>query len=226
MRHGHIIAWPSRKRQKTDSQQTVVDAFVFFQKAADDGFFRIVALVVSQDVQADFRRRFMRISVDACGNAWKRDGDALFFGGSFEAVDVACLQKFGFVMVAATPDRARRVDDVFAWKSPGTSQIGFTRLAAADFDAFFKQGRAGGAMNRAVHTAAAKQRAIRGVDDCIRVELGDVAEDDFDFHGVSLWWSTVMVAAARAAVMPFLGMRAGIRRRAGGRGGSRCGAEG
>ena len=79
------------KTQKTDSQQTVVDAFIFFQKAANDGFFRIVALVVSQDVQADFRRRFMRIAVDARGNAWKRDGDALFFGCTFEAVDVARL---------------------------------------------------------------------------------------------------------------------------------------
>ena len=78
-----------RSHQKADSQQTVVDKFVFFQKAADDGFFRIVALVVSQDVQADFRRRFMRITVDTRGNAWKRDGDALFFSGAFEAVDVA-----------------------------------------------------------------------------------------------------------------------------------------
>ena len=30
-----------------DLQQSVVDEFVFFQKAADDGLFRVVALIVS-----------------------------------------------------------------------------------------------------------------------------------------------------------------------------------
>ena len=72
-----------------DLQQSVVDEFVFFQKAADDGFFRIVALVIAKDVQADFRSGFMRIAIDTCGNAWKCDGYALFFGGSFKTVDIA-----------------------------------------------------------------------------------------------------------------------------------------
>ena len=81
------------------------------------------------------------------------------------------------VVVAATPDRAGRVDDVFAWKSPGASQIGFAGLAAANLLAFFKQGRAGGAMNRAIYSAAAEQAAIGGIDDGIRVEFGDIAEE-------------------------------------------------
>jgi hypothetical protein len=70
-------------------------------------------------------------------------------------------------------------------------------------------------MNRTIYSAASEQAAVGGVDNGVCIELGDIAENDFDFHGVSLWFSTMMVAAARAAVVPFLDMWTGIRRRAG-----------
>jgi hypothetical protein len=72
-----------------DLQQSVVDELIFFQETADDGLFRIVAFIISQDFQTNFCGRLMRIAIDACGNTGERNGDTLFFSGPFETVDIA-----------------------------------------------------------------------------------------------------------------------------------------
>ena len=38
-------------------------------------------------------------------------------------------------------------------------------------------------MDRAIHTAAAEQRAVRGIDDGVDIERGDVTDQKFDRCG-------------------------------------------
>jgi hypothetical protein len=45
--------------------------------------------------------------------------------------------------------------------------------------AFREQLRPGGAMDRTVDAASAKQRTIRGVDDGVNAQAGNVGDDDF-----------------------------------------------
>jgi hypothetical protein len=45
--------------------------------------------------------------------------------------------------------------------------------------AFGEQLRPGGAMDRTVDAASAKQRTIRGVDDGVNAQAGNVGDDDF-----------------------------------------------
>ena len=71
-----------------DLHQSVVDEFVFFQETADDGLFRIVALIITQNIQTNFRSGFVWIAVNSCGNTGERDGNALFFSGPLETVDI------------------------------------------------------------------------------------------------------------------------------------------
>src|SRR5207253_1727307 len=53
---------------------------------------------------------------------------------------------------------------------------------AANLAALFEQLRPGSAMNRAVDTAAAEERGVRGVDNGVDRELGDVSVEDFESH--------------------------------------------
>ena len=56
--------------------------------------------------------------------------------------------------------------------------------AAAERAAFGQQLRASRAVNRAVDAAAAEQRFVRGVDDGVDGESGDVGQEDFEVHSL------------------------------------------
>ena len=58
--------------------------------------------------------------------------------------------------------------------------LGLPGLATVQGAALGEQSGAGSTVDRAVHAAAAQQRAVRRVDDGLHLEPGDVAFDDFD----------------------------------------------
>jgi hypothetical protein len=70
------------------------------------------------------------------------------------------------------------MDDVPGRKGVPPGQAGFAGRTAAKPTAFGEQSWSGRTMNRPIHTAAAKQRGIRRVHDCVDLQTGDVAFDD------------------------------------------------
>ena len=57
-------------------------------------------------------------------------------------------------------------------------------------------------MDRAIHTAAAEQRTIRGVDDGINAQCGDVGNDDFQPALADLARRKTQAEAAALTVTP------------------------
>ena len=68
-------------------------------------------------------------------------------------------------MLAVAPDRADRVNDPFGRQPVALGDLRLAGRAAAQRPALREQLRPGGAMNRAIHAAAAQQGRVRGVHD-------------------------------------------------------------
>ena len=88
-------------------------------------------------------------------------------------------------MFSAAPDRADGVNDEPRWQTISASQFRLAGLTTAQRSAFGEQFGAGGAMNRAIHSAAAEKRRICGVHNGIDFELRDVAAKNLDFSGTA-----------------------------------------
>ena len=72
------------------------------------------------------------------------------------------------------------MDHVSRGKPEALRDLGFSGVAAAERGAGLAQLGPRGAVNGAVDAAAAKQAVIRGVDDGVDIERGDIALDDGD----------------------------------------------
>jgi hypothetical protein len=70
------------------------------------------------------------------------------------------------------------MDDVSGQQGVPPGQAGFAGRTPAKPTAFGEQSWSGCAMNRPIHTAAAKERGIRRVYDCVDPQTSDVAFDD------------------------------------------------
>ena len=79
-----------------------------------------------------------------------------------------------FAVTAAAPYRSHGVNDIARGQSITLGQFGLTGGATAQAPAFLQQSAPRGAMDGAVHAAAAQQRIIGGIDDGIHSQLGDV----------------------------------------------------
>ena len=78
------------------------------------------------------------------------------------------------------------MDDVLCLQSITAGDLGAAGFAAAQRPAFGEQIWTGGAMDRAVNAAAAEQRPVRRVDDCIERKRGDVGNADIKPRGADL----------------------------------------
>src|SRR5437660_3940910 len=82
--------------------------------------------------------------------------------------------------MTSVPERADGVDDKTRGQIVSASDFRFTRLATAECPALREKLRSSGAMNGAIDSAAAKQRRIGRVHNCIDGECGNIAANDVD----------------------------------------------
>ncbi len=75
------------------------------------------------------------------------------------------------------------MDDVLRGEFVAARELGFARGAAAESAAFREKFGAGRPMDRAIHSPAAEEAVVGGVDDGIHVESGDVAFHHFKLAG-------------------------------------------
>lgn len=104
-----------------------------------------------------------------------------------ERIAIGIRQQFFFAVMAAVPDRAYGVDDIFGGQVAAGGDDGFAGGAAALFGAdraaFFQDRGAAGTMDGAVYAAAAEQGAIGGIDDGIDFHFCNVALEEVDAGG-------------------------------------------
>jgi len=80
---------------------------------------------------------------------------------------------------AAVPHRPNCVDHMLGRQAVATGDLGVTRLAALEHLAFSHELRPRSTMDRTIDAASAEQRRIRGVDDGVNAQRGDVGNNDF-----------------------------------------------
>ena len=152
----------------------------------------------------DRARGFGRIAVHARGDRGERHRRRAELVGLLERAPIAAREQLGLAVPAAPPHRSDGVDDPRRAEPEAGRRLCVTDRATAQLAARGEQLWTGGAVDRAVDSAAAQQRRVRGVHDRVDRLAGDVASDDLEIHG------------ARMALVS--------RRRAAGRAGSRTGA--
>jgi hypothetical protein len=83
------------------------------------------------------------------------------------------------VGVAAMPDRPDGVDHMPGRQPVSFGDFGIAGGAATKRAAFDQQFGSGRAMDGAIDTAPAEQRRIRGVDDGVNAQTGDIGNNNF-----------------------------------------------
>jgi hypothetical protein len=83
----------------------------------------------------------------------------------FHGAAVTRRERLVLAFTAALPDRPDGMNDMARREPVAMGNPGVAGFAATKRAAFGEQPRPGRAMDRAIDPAAAKQRAIRGVDD-------------------------------------------------------------
>ena len=120
-----------------------------------------------------------------------------------ERAAIAGRERRVLAVAAAMPDRTHGMDDMPRWQPVSLGDLGVAGGAAAEGAALREQFRPGGAVDRAVDPAAAEQRLVRGVDDGINAERGDVGGDDLEPGRTDLARGQRQAEAGAAAVTPF-----------------------
>jgi hypothetical protein len=111
-------------------------------------------------------------------------------------------QRLVLAFAATLPDRSDGMNDMPRRKPVTMGDLGVAGLAATEPAAFGEQRRSRGAMDRAVDPAAAQQRAIRGVDDGVNAQCGDIGDDDFEPRRTDVARSRCQAEAEAATVTP------------------------
>ena len=97
-----------------------------------------------------------------------------------ETTSITAREQFILAVTAVVPDRADGMNDPFGGKFVAARDFGLAGGAAAECAAFRQQFRPGGAMNRAIHPAAAEQRRVRGIHNRVHALPRDIAGDGGD----------------------------------------------
>jgi hypothetical protein len=131
----------------------------------------------------DARGQIRRKTIDASRDGWKRKRHQTMTRAEINRGAIARRQQFVLAMIAAVPHRPDSVDHMLRRKPIGARDLYLTGLAPAEFFTFRAQLGAGRAMDGAVNTTAAKQCAVRRVDDCIERKRRNVGHADFEPGG-------------------------------------------
>jgi hypothetical protein len=103
---------------------------------------------------------------------------------------------------AAVPHRPNRVDHVLGLEPIAFGDLGVAGFAAMEHPAFGHELRPRSTMDRAVDAAPAEQGRIRGVDDGVNAQRGDVGNNDFQPRLADLARKPAQADAAALTVTP------------------------
>ena len=137
--------------------------------------------VAAAGFEGHFPRILKRIAEDSCGDEGKADGAAAVFRREFKRAAVGAGEQLCFAAAAARPPGAHRMDDVPCLEAEARRDDGRARVAVSDRRARCLQlAAACRTEDRAADAAARKEHFVGGVDDCVRVQIGDADCSDVD----------------------------------------------
>ena len=124
------------------------------------------------------------------------------FSAKFDRAAIAGGEQIVLAEGAAVPHRPNRVDHMPGLEPIALGDLGVTGLAAVEHPAFGHQLGPRSTMDRAIDAAPAKQRRIRGVDDGVNAQRGDVGNNDFQPRLADLAREPAQAEAAALTVTP------------------------
>ena len=125
------------------------------------------------------RRTIGGKTIDTGGNGRECDRCQTVFATKLNRARIAGGEQLILAAVTAVPYWTDGMDHMPGRQPVSSGDLGIASFAAAQRAAFLKQLAAGRAMDRTINAAAAQQRAICSVDDCIDAQCHDVGDDDF-----------------------------------------------
>jgi len=126
----------------------------------------------------DACRAVRRKGIDAGGYRGEGDRGQAMLRSNLQSRAIAGRKQFVLRRLAAAPDRADGVDHMFRRQTITARDLRRAGITAAERSAFGEQIGTGGAVDRPVYAAAAKQRTVRCIDDGIDAERRDVGNSD------------------------------------------------
>jgi hypothetical protein len=120
----------------------------------------------------------------------------------FYRAAIARGQRCVLAFAAAVPDRPYRMNHMPRRKQIALGDLGVAGFAATKRAAFGEQLRSCGAMDRAIDAASAQQRGIRGVDDGVNAQRGDIGDDDLEPRRTDVASGKSQADAEAATVTP------------------------
>ena len=121
-----------------------------------------------------------RKAIDAGRNRWKGDRCEAVLLAELNRTAIAGGEQTVLAERTAVPNWSDRVDHVSCREPVTLGDLGVTSLAAVKHPARGDKVRPRSAMNRAIDAAPTKERRIRGVDDGVNAQGGDVGNDDLE----------------------------------------------
>ncbi len=134
--------------------------------------------MLDDGAQRDGGGQAQGIAIDACAERGEGDTCNLVPLGKVEAALVGALQE-PFVFRAAAIDWPDGVKNILRGESSSRRCHSASRWTAADCAAFLHDARAAGAVNGAIDAAAARERAVGGIDDGICLRFNDVSLEQY-----------------------------------------------
>src|SRR5712691_10420229 len=125
----------------------------------------------------DFGGLLHWIAVYTAADSGERNGADSVRERQLEAPPIAGGKQLGLAAPASLPHGADGVNDVFCRQPIAAGELGVSGRAAAERAALGEELGSRGAVDRAVHAAAAEQRVVRGVDDGVHGEPRDIGFD-------------------------------------------------
>ena len=124
------------------------------------------------------------------------------FLAKFHRAAIAGGEQIVLAEGAAVPHRPNRVDHMPGLEPIALGDLGVTRLATVEHSAFGHEVRPRSTVDRAIDAAPAEQRRIRGVDDGVNAQRGDIANNDFQPRLADLARGPAQAVAAALRVTP------------------------
>ena len=115
---------------------------------------------------------------------------------------IARGEQIVFAKVTAVPDRSNRVDHMLGLEPVAPGDFCIAGRTAIQRAALGKQFGSGRPMDRPIDAAPAEQGRIRGVDDGVNAQAGDVGNDDFQPRLADLARGRTQAEAAVLTVTP------------------------
>lgn len=192
-------------------------------RAAEGGQSRFVQSATVAGKAAEHHARDIRRCGQCFGNGGNRDagraigGETIDAGGNgregyrrqraglaqFERAAIAGREQLILARTAAVPDRPHRMNHMPGREPVSVGNPGVAGCTATKRAAFGEQFGTGAAMDRAIDPAAAEQRRIRGVDDGVNAQTGDIGNDNFQPRLADQARGVAQAEAAALTVTPF-----------------------